>query len=90
MQGASLAVSFLLSFLGGLLYRQPLLMQHVDIALEVLLRGPLSSSANYHPGVTGNNILENAFQALALRIGQLTGNSGAASVRHVHQVTSSH
>ena len=90
MQSACFTVCFLLCFFSCLLYFQPLVVQHIDIPLEILLGGSFCGSADNDAGVPGNNVPEDTFQAFAFRIRQFSGDTGTATIRHIHQITSRH
>ena len=63
----------------------PLRTQTVNVVGQLLLRSTLRRGTNNHAGTLGQLVLQNLLQASTLSIGQLAGNTGHRTTRHVHQ-----
>ena len=63
----------------------PLRTQTVNIVGQLLLRSTLRRGTNNHASTLGQLVLQNLLQASTLGVGQLAGNTGHRTARHVHQ-----
>ena len=63
----------------------PLRTQTVNVVGQLLLRSTLRRSTNNHASTLGQLVLQNLLQASTLGVGQLAGNTGHRTTRHVHQ-----
>ena len=63
----------------------PLRTQTVNVVGQLLLRSTLRRGTNNHASALGQLVLQNLLQASTLGVGQLAGNTGHRTTRHVHQ-----
>ena len=63
----------------------PLRTQTVNVVGQLLLRSTLRRGTNNHASTLGQLVLQNLLQASTLGVGQLAGNTGHRTTRHVHQ-----
>ena len=63
----------------------PLRTQTVNVVGQLLLRSALRRGTNNHASTLGQLVLQNLLQTRTLGVGQLTGNTGHRTTRHVHQ-----
>ena len=63
----------------------PLRTQTVNVVGQFLLRSALRRSTNDYASTLGQLVLQNLLQASTLGVGQLAGNTGHRTTRHVHQ-----
>ena len=63
----------------------PLRTQTVNVVGQLLLRSTLRCGTNNHAGTLGQLVLQNLLQTSTLSVGQLAGNTGHRTTRHVHQ-----
>ena len=63
----------------------PLRTQTVNVVGQLLLRSALRRGTNNHASTLGQLVLQNLLQARTLGVGQLAGNTGHRTTRHVHQ-----
>ena len=63
----------------------PLRTQTVNVVGQLLLRSALRRGTNNHASALGQLVLQNLLQASTLGVGQLAGNTGHRTTRHVHQ-----
>ena len=63
----------------------PLRTQTVNVVGQLLLRSTLRRGTNNHASALGQLVLQNLLQASTLSVGQLAGNTGHRTTRHVHQ-----
>ena len=63
----------------------PLRTQTVNVVGQLLLRSTLRRGTNDYASALGQLVLQNLLQARTLGVGQLTGNTGHRTTRHVHQ-----
>ena len=63
----------------------PLRTQTVNVVGQLLLRSTLRRGTNNHASTLGQLVLQNLLQASTLSVGQLAGNTGHRTTRHVHQ-----
>ena len=91
--GLNHQVGLLVEHLGGqhlagvglLLNLFPLRAQAVNVVGQLLFGGALGRGAHNHAGTLGQLVLQNLLQARTLGVGQLAGNTGHGTARHVHQ-----
>ena len=63
----------------------PLRTQTVNVVGQLLLRSTLRRGTNDYASTLGQLVLQNLLQASTLGVGQLTGNTGHRTTRHIHQ-----
>ena len=63
----------------------PLRTQTVNVVGQLLLRSTLRRGTNNHASTLGQLVLQNLLQASTLGVGQLAGNTGHRTTRHIHQ-----
>ena len=63
----------------------PLRTQTVNVVGQLLLRSTLRRGTNNHASTLRQLVLQNLLQASTLSVGQLAGNTGHRTTRHVHQ-----
>ena len=63
----------------------PLRTQTVNVVGQLLLRSTLRRGTNNHASTLGQLVLQNLLQTSTLSVGQLAGNTGHRTARHVHQ-----
>ena len=63
----------------------PLRTQTVNVVGQLLLRSTLRRGTNNHASTLGQLVFQNLLQTRALGVGQLAGNTGHGTTRHVHQ-----
>ena len=63
----------------------PLRTQTVNVVGQLLLRSTLRRGTNNYASTLGQLVLQNLLQTRTLGVGQLTGNTGHRTTRHVHQ-----
>ena len=63
----------------------PLRTQTVNVVGQLLLRSTLRRGTNNHASTLGQLVLQNLLQTRTLGVGQLAGNTGHRTTRHVHQ-----
>ena len=63
----------------------PLRTQTVNIMSQLLFRSTLRRGTNNHASTLGQLVLQNLLQTSTLSVGQLAGNTGHRTTRHVHQ-----
>ena len=63
----------------------PLRTQTVNVVGQLLLRSTLRRGTNNHASTLGQLVLQNLLQTSTLSVGQLAGNTGHRTTRHVHQ-----
>ena len=63
----------------------PLRTQTVNVVGQLLLRSTLRRGTNDYASALGQLVLQNLLQARTLGVGQLAGNTGHRTTRHVHQ-----
>ena len=63
----------------------PLRTQTVNVVGQLLLRSTLRRGTNNHASTLGQLVLQNLLQTRTLGVGQLTGNTGHRTTRHIHQ-----
>ena len=63
----------------------PLRTQTVNVVGQLLFRSTLRRGTNNHASTLGQLVLQNLLQASTLSVGQLAGNTGHRTTRHVHQ-----
>ena len=63
----------------------PLRTQTVNVVGQLLLRSTLRRGTNDYASTLGQLVLQNLLQTSTLSVGQLTGNTGHRTTRHVHQ-----
>ena len=63
----------------------PLRTQTVNVVGQLLFRSTLRRGTNDYASTLGQLVLQNLLQASTLGVGQLAGNTGHRTTRHVHQ-----
>ena len=63
----------------------PLRTQTVNVVGQLLLRSTLRRGTNDYASALGQLVLQNLLQTRTLGIGQLAGNTGHRTTRHIHQ-----